>query len=116
MMKDRDEHIQFEAAVGLAEMGFDDSLDFLFENFSKFPVGSLEKASAVRQFGRFGYQKAIPLLITLVDHAVMNLGAAAIDALWDLTGQDFGPDEGQWKQWWMTEGLKRFEHLDASEK
>jgi hypothetical protein len=58
--------------------------------------------SACRALARLGEEKAIPLLLKVVDNNVA--GRAARDALGKITGMKFD-DPNEWKEWWQAENI-----------
>lgn len=58
--------------------------------------------SACRALARLGEQKAIPLLLKVVDNNVA--GRAAREALAKITGMKFD-DPNEWKEWWLIENI-----------
>jgi HEAT repeat protein len=64
---------------------------------------------AVAALARQQSDKAVPLLISLVDHGNQNTRKWARAALARHTGQDFKQDKQAWAQWWEAEGHEPIE-------
>lgn len=63
------------------------------------------REAAVRAMGRIGGKQAVTVLIPLVEDRDDLLAYAANQALYELTGQNFGPSRRLWQKWWR-------EHMD----
>jgi hypothetical protein len=67
------------------------------------------KWMAVAALARQESDKAVPLLISLVDHGNLNTRNWARAALSRKTGQDYINDKQAWAEWWESQGHERIE-------
>ncbi len=58
------------------------------------------RALAVRTLGTVGDRAAVPHLVGVLCHEEPEARQAAAEALWQITGEDFGQDVERWRKWW----------------
>jgi len=73
--------IAFFANEYLARRGSDRSLGILAKNFHTYPVSSQQAAATACLFGTFRYRPAIPVLVSCLRAASLNLQEAALASL-----------------------------------
>jgi len=61
---------------------------------------SEQRIQAANSLGRLKDRRAVAPLLTALDSADKECKAAFVQALKDITGQDFGDNAAKWRAWW----------------
>jgi HEAT repeat protein len=59
------------------------------------------RANGVHALGNYYSPEVIEALLTMLDDQVQQVNEAAVEALFMLTGKDYGLDKAKWQQWWQ---------------
>lgn len=97
-LRDDDWKVRKRAAEALKEMNEPYAVSALLETL-KDEVAEV-RAAAASALGALRDPYAIDALIGRLDDESQAVQKETVSALARLTGQGFGDDHGQWKQWW----------------
>jgi HEAT repeat protein len=101
-LKDKDWQIRWYAVSSLGEMRERGAVDPLISVLKSDPNGYV-RAMAAWALGQIGDQRGVsPLIDALADESY-DVRKRALDALKQITGKDFGQDQGRWRSWWLSE-------------
>lgn len=102
--------IRQSAIETLAALPADKVQSALFRIAQDRTMVALRRQAAVEAMGRLATQASVSSLFKLVRSDSTGVKQAAVQALQDISGQDFGADLAQWQNWW-----KAYEHLTEAD-
>jgi len=91
------------AAVGLGKLGDSRAVEPLILTLKN--IGKYQRPAVIEALGKLGDPRAVEHIIPWLKKPTTR--DEALEALIQLTGQDFGEDQKKWQKWWK-ENKKKF--------